>query len=166
MFDHTLTLLFPRDKPDCTLGTCPIRQSSFGYYPSLGANLTFLIIFFLSFAANAVQGVMYGKRTISFAILLCINNALEVVGYAGRANAHNNPFLKVRVPELYQSVRLARWSVGRLTHCMGHQNPFLIQIICLTIAPLFMCAGIYLCLGIMFVPSPHPSPSPSSQSPI
>ena len=47
-----------------------------------------------------------------------------VQGYAGRIMMWKNPF------EL---------------------NPFLIQICCLTIAPAFLCAGIYLCLARMLV---------------
>ncbi|KAI9748472.1 MAG: hypothetical protein M1835_001782 [Candelina submexicana] len=46
--------------------------------------------------------------------------ALEVLGYIGRIMEHHNPFL---------------------------ENGFLMQIVCLTIAPAFLAAGIYLCLS-------------------
>ncbi|ORX96845.1 RTA-like protein [Clohesyomyces aquaticus] len=45
--------------------------------------------------------------------------ALKVIGYVRRVQIHSNPFA---------------------------ENPFLIQIICLKIAPAFLAAGIYLCL--------------------
>ncbi|KAJ4290547.1 hypothetical protein N0V90_010764 [Kalmusia sp. IMI 367209] len=55
--------------------------------------------------------------------MIC-GTAIEVIGYIGRIMSYNNPF---------------------------GENPFLIQIVCLTIAPAFLAAGIYLCLSRIVV---------------
>lgn len=51
-------------------------------------------------------------------------NAVEVVGYLARYLAHDEPF---------------------------KDTYYLIQIVLLTLAPIFTCASIYICLGRMYV---------------
>ncbi|KAF3032959.1 hypothetical protein E8E12_000569 [Didymella heteroderae] len=103
----------------CTYDTCPLGASYWGYRPSLAANLAFLILFGISTLSYIGQGFL-NKAWLGFTIAMVCGCALEVIGYIGRVLAHNDGFT---------------------------ENPFLIQIICLTIAPAFLAAGIYLCLS-------------------
>lgn len=102
----------------CTLDTCPISDSVFGYRPSLGANVTFLVLFALSACIHVYQGIRTKKRAFWISVLLgCF---CEVIGYIGRILMSNNPF---------------------------DGNGFLIQICCLTIGPAFFAAAIYFTFG-------------------
>ncbi|KAG9190323.1 hypothetical protein G6011_08411 [Alternaria panax] len=99
--------------------TCPIEYAYWGYRPSFSTNITFTALFALSTITFLVQGIA-GRKWLGFTIAMASGCALEVVGYIGRVLAHQDMF---------------------------SENPFLIQIICLTIAPAFLAAGIYLCLS-------------------
>jgi hypothetical protein len=59
------------------------------------------------------------RRGLAFTLAMASGVVLEILGYAGRIMSYNN-----------------QWD----------ENGFLMQICCLTIAPAFMAAGIYLCL--------------------
>ncbi|RYN25625.1 hypothetical protein AA0112_g8439 [Alternaria arborescens] len=98
---------------------CPIEYAYWGYRPSLSTNITFTALFGLSTIAFLAQGIA-SKKWLGFTIAMASGCALEAVGYVGRILAHQDMFA---------------------------ENPFLIQIICLTIAPAFLAAGIYLCLS-------------------
>lgn len=78
----------------CTLDTCPLSMSYWGYLPSLPANALFLALFGLSTLLFIGQGA-YSKRFIGFTIAMVCGCALEVVGYVGRIMSHNNPFGEV-----------------------------------------------------------------------
>ncbi|KAF2729808.1 RTA1-domain-containing protein [Polyplosphaeria fusca] len=106
-------------RDSCTLETCPLSLSYWGYRPSLPANALFLALFALSTLLFIGQGAL-SRRFVGFTIAMVSGCALEVIGYVGRTMSYSNPF---------------------------GENPFLIQIICLTIAPAFLAAGIYLCLS-------------------
>ncbi|KAF2868171.1 parasitic phase-specific protein PSP-1 [Massariosphaeria phaeospora] len=103
----------------CTLETCPLELSFWGYRPSLPANAMFAALFGLSTVLFIAQGA-FSRRFLGFTVAMVSGCALEVIGYIGRSLSYKNPFA---------------------------ENPFLIQIICLTIAPAFLAAGIYLCLS-------------------
>ncbi|KAF2138952.1 uncharacterized protein K452DRAFT_337768 [Aplosporella prunicola CBS 121167] len=124
--DSTVTSYRPTTYSDwaayrdaCTLATCPLSDSYWAYRPSLGANAAFAAIFGLSLLLFLVQGVV-SKRFLGFTIAMVSGDILEVLGYAGRLMSWSNPF---------------------------GENGFLMQIVCLTIAPAFMAAGIYFCLS-------------------
>ncbi|KAF2019773.1 putative sphingoid long-chain base transporter RSB1 [Aaosphaeria arxii CBS 175.79] len=106
-------------RDSCTLDTCPLALSYWGYRPSLAANILFTVLFGISTILFIGQGVL-SRRFLGFTIAMVSGCALEVIGYIGRDLSYYNPFA---------------------------ENPFLIQIICLTIAPAFLAAGIYLCLS-------------------
>lgn len=103
----------------CTLDTCPLDLSYWAYLPSLAANSTFLAIFAVSLVLFLFQGIL-SRRFLGFTIAMVSGNILEVLGYAGRVMSYYNPF---------------------------KEDGFLMQIVCLTIAPAFMAAGIYFCLS-------------------
>ncbi|KAK5114903.1 hypothetical protein LTR62_002062 [Meristemomyces frigidus] len=101
----------------CTLETCCLAQSSFLYLPNFGANLFFAIFFGVFILPQIGLGIFY--RTWGFMVGMIMGLVLEVVGYYARIMIHNSPFFG---------------------------NGFLIYLICLTIAPVFISAAIYLCL--------------------
>lgn len=89
-------------------------DNSFGYIPNFGANLAALIIMALVTVAQIILGVYYRQRW--FGIAFCIGLGLEIAGYIGRVLAHSDP---------------------------TNSSYFMLQIVCLTVAPTFLMAGIY-----------------------
>ncbi|TVY44651.1 Sphingoid long-chain base transporter [Lachnellula subtilissima] len=102
----------------CTLDTCPISSSYYFYRVSLAANATFLALFAVSFIGFVVTFAVT-RRALAFTVAMLIGVILEVIGYVGRIESNKN-----------------QWQ----------ENGFLMQIVCLTIAPAFLAGGIYLCL--------------------
>ncbi|KAH8696963.1 parasitic phase-specific protein PSP-1 [Phaeosphaeriaceae sp. PMI808] len=107
------------DISGCTFDTCTLQNSFFAYRPLKSANMVFTILFGLSGLAFLAQSLA-GRRWLGFSIAMVTGCVLEVIGYAGRVVAYEK-----------------LWSEG----------PFLTQIVCLTITPAFLAAGIYLCLS-------------------
>ncbi|MCJ1337747.1 hypothetical protein MMC09_003030 [Bachmanniomyces sp. S44760] len=112
----------PYNFTDCTLKTCPLELANLDYDPSLGGNLVFLIIFSVLLVVQLGLGIAY--RTWGFMVATAMGLVLEVIGYVARVQMHYNPFTA---------------------------NPFLMYIICLTIAPVFLSAAIYICLARIIV---------------
>ena len=96
--------------------------ANFRYLPNLGGNAFFVAVFAALFVINIPLGIIYKTWGVMVGMLLGV--ALEAVGYGGRVWDRTLPF---------------------------DQNPFLIYIICLTIAPAFLTAAIYLCLSRLVV---------------
>ncbi|KAI8938750.1 hypothetical protein NX059_004617 [Plenodomus lindquistii] len=105
-------------KVKCTLETCCLDQSSFHYIPNWGGNLFFAIYFAVLCIPQLWLGIRYRQK--GFAAGMLMGLILETVGYAGRLMLHNDPF---------------------------DDNGFLIYLICLTIAPVFISASIYLSIA-------------------
>ncbi|RAH47682.1 RTA1 domain-containing protein [Aspergillus brunneoviolaceus CBS 621.78] len=103
---------------DCTLATCPIDLAYINYQPNIPANVLFLVIFGLLLAAQIALGTWF--RTWTYMGAMTAGLILEILGYIGRVMMHSNPF---------------------------DFNAFLLYLICLTIAPAFFTAAIYICLG-------------------
>ncbi|KAH6675037.1 putative sphingoid long-chain base transporter RSB1 [Halenospora varia] len=121
IFASTMELVARRTRDryaNCTVDTCPISTSFYFYRVSLAANATFLALFAVSLIAFLVT---YGmtRRATAFTFAMCCGVILEVIGYAGRIMSWKNQWV---------------------------ETGFLMQIVCLTIAPAFMAGGIYLCL--------------------
>lgn len=103
-------------RPD--MAFCANVRSYYNYRISLPANAVFLALFSLSFLGFvAIYGAT--RKGLGFTIALLLGLACEIIGYAGRVMSWKN-----------------QWQ----------ENGFLIQIVCLTIGPAFLAAGIYLCL--------------------
>lgn len=103
---------------DCTIDTCPISSSYYYYRVSLPANAAFLALFAISLVGFLATYALT-RRAFAFHFAMLSGVILEVIGYVGRIQSHQN-----------------QWG----------QTGFLMQIVCLTIAPAFMAGGIYLCL--------------------
>lgn len=107
----------------CTPEICDINTSFYYYRVSLAANAAFLALFGLSFLLFAGTAIWTFKRSTrsdhAFTFAMMTGCFLEILGYAGR------------IMSWYH-----QWA----------EDGFLMQIVCLTIAPAFLAGGIYLCL--------------------
>ncbi|PLB36248.1 RTA1 domain-containing protein [Aspergillus candidus] len=106
----------------CTLDTCPIEYGYINYQPNVAGNLFFVALYGVLLLAQLALGIF--NRTWSFTIAIIPGLILEILGYLGRYFLHNNPF--------------------------SFDN-FLLYLICLTIAPAFFTAAIYLCLARIII---------------
>ena len=146
---EVLDRLFRRDdkqlaayRAACTLKTCPLNQSYYAYRPSLSTNAVFLALFSLSLCGFVLQAAL-SRRFIGFTIAMVSGCSLEVLGYVGRIMSWNNPFYQV-----YLLSPIYNHHGHLLPMLNAHsQTGFLMQIVCLTIAPAFLAAGIYLTLS-------------------
>ncbi|KAJ5918289.1 RTA1-domain-containing protein [Penicillium verhagenii] len=103
---------------NCTLATCPITDAYVYYIPSLAGNAFYLALFAVFLILQLGLGIRY--KTWGFLAGLFGGLVLEIIGYLGRIQIHNNPF---------------------------SFNSYLEYLICLTIGPAFFSASIYICLG-------------------
>lgn len=92
------------------------------YDPNLAANVIMAAIFALVLLVQIGFGIRY--KTWGFMVGMIGGNTLEVIGYIGRIQLSKNPF---------------------------SSNAFLMYLVCLTIAPAFLSASIYLCLSRIVV---------------
>lgn len=95
-----------------------LADNLYGMTPSNGGNMAMAIVMGIFMGSQILLGAWF--RTWWFGISYFCGTFLEMLGYIGRTLSSTDP------QEL---------------------NPFLIQIICLTIAPCFIMAGIYYLLG-------------------
>ena len=103
---------------NCTLTTCPVTSSIYEYRPSLTTNSVFIALFSLALLLHLFLSVR--SREWTFLTCMTLGCVSEVIGYGGRIMLYADPF-----------------SFGG----------FLMQIICITIAPVFYCAAIYVLLA-------------------
>lgn len=115
---------------------CPADGSSLGYAPNMAASIVFLGIFSISLVAHAALGWKY--KTWTFLIAMALGSSSEMVGYLGRILMHNNPYKLSTLVFDPSDPRSA-----------ADPTRFLVQIVCLTMAPAFYSAGLYLCLSRM-----------------
>jgi len=90
----------------CTLATCSVSLSVYGYLPNKPLNLTFLAIFAISFIGHVVFGIR--RRVWSFLVALGIGTLLEAIGKGTRRNyfcALTDPRLLRACPDARRSVQ-------------------------------------------------------------
>lgn len=63
---------------NCTLDTCPVSDSVYGYLPSKPATLAFIALFALSFIAHLIQGIR--SKSWTFLVALGVGTSSETVG--------------------------------------------------------------------------------------
>ncbi|PNP44750.1 hypothetical protein TGAMA5MH_03559 [Trichoderma gamsii] len=103
---------------NCTLSVCPVEESILAYRPWLAAN----IFFAAYFGTIALVHIYLGWRWKSwgFMVGMLLGCASEIIGYIGRVLLWNNPF---------------------------SFPGFMINIVCLTTAPVFFTGSIYVTLS-------------------
>ena len=97
----------------------PGLRNAYGYVPNLGAGIAFSLLFALLFLAHLVRSIQKCRWT---SYLLAASALIELTGWVGRA-----------------------WSAK----CPYNKTAFLVQITTLVVAPIFVAAGIYVCLGYL-----------------
>lgn len=103
---------------NCTLALCPVEWSVYQYRPSLPASIAFIAMFGLAMLVHIYLGIRWRSWFfMSFMLMGCL---MEIVGYAGRIILRGNPF-----------------SFGG----------FMLQIVFITIGPVFYTAAIYVTLS-------------------
>ncbi|KAH7369602.1 RTA1 like protein-domain-containing protein [Rhexocercosporidium sp. MPI-PUGE-AT-0058] len=107
----------------CTLKTCDVKLWGYIHYqPSMIGNILFLVLFDMIAVAQIFLGIKY--KTGAWVLCMLLGLAAESTGYVARILMHADPFSRTY---------------------------FLMYLICLTIGPVFIAAGIYLCLGRIVV---------------
>lgn len=118
-----LTLLLNPDQL-CNTTICDLTLAHFNYLPSLPGNALYAGVFSVYILVNLFLGIRH--RTWGYMVAMVLGLIGEVIGYYARVMLHNNPFDPTG-------------------------NNFIIYLVCLTIAPAFFSAAIYLCLGRIVV---------------
>ncbi|KAJ0416693.1 RTA1 like protein-domain-containing protein [Aspergillus carlsbadensis] len=103
---------------NCTLELCSIHQSVYGYRPSLPANIAFIALFNVAMVIHIYLGIRWKAWWYMWCMVLGCTH--ETAGYIGRVLMYRDP-----------------WSFAA----------FIVQIICITQAPVFFCAAIYVTLS-------------------
>ncbi|OAP64263.1 hypothetical protein AYL99_00235 [Fonsecaea erecta] len=103
---------------NCTVSVCPIEMSVYGYRPSLGASGALIALYGVCIVAQLVLGFRY--KTWGFMSLMLLGCVDEIIGYVGRILYWQNP-----------------WA----------QAGFIMQIVLITIGPVFFSAAIYVLLA-------------------
>ncbi|OAL00129.1 RTA1-domain-containing protein [Phaeosphaeriaceae sp. SRC1lsM3a] len=103
---------------NCTFELCSIEETAYRYRPSLPANIVFAAIFSLATIVHVILGLRWKTPWVMWCMILSCTH--EVAGYVARVVLWVNP-----------------WNFGA----------FITQIICITQAPVFYCAAIYVMLG-------------------
>ena len=107
---------------NCTVFVCPVELSVYGYRPSLPFSSVLIALYGPIIGVHFVLGWRYRSwGYLSAVVLGCVD---EIIGYSGRILLYNNP-----------------WdSAG-----------FIVQIVLITIGPIFFSAAIYVMLYQMSV---------------
>jgi hypothetical protein len=97
----------------CTLATCPLDTTVYGYRPTIGANVTFLAIAGVCLIAYAAAYIAT-RKWLTYLLLVSLGCLVNLIGYVARVLAWNSP-----------------WDL----------NIYIINSICLNISPVFICAA-------------------------
>ncbi|KAL2844061.1 RTA1 like protein-domain-containing protein [Aspergillus pseudoustus] len=106
----------------CTLETCSIEDAYIHYQPSIPGNAIYIALFGILLVAQVVQAPLY--RMWGFSVSMFAGLVLEVLGYAARILFHDDPF---------------------------NFDWFLMNLISLSLGPVFFCAALYFLLGRIVV---------------
>ena len=68
--EAVLPVLLPRANPlkNCTIDTCPLQDSVYGYYPSKPVSLVFAVLFATAGIAKLWQGIKWKPWTFLIAL--------------------------------------------------------------------------------------------------
>ncbi|CEL10936.1 hypothetical protein ASPCAL14043 [Aspergillus calidoustus] len=106
----------------CTLETCSIEDAYIHYQPSIPGNAIYIALFGILLIVQAVQLPLY--RMWGFSLSMIAGLLLEVLGYSARILFHDDPF---------------------------NFDWFLMNLISLSLGPVFFCAALYFLLGRIVV---------------
>jgi hypothetical protein len=78
----------------CTVDTCPLVLSYWGYRPNIPINAAFAAIFVILMTIVLVQGV-WTRRFKKYTAMMFIGTVMETIGYVARIYAYSYPFSDV-----------------------------------------------------------------------
>ncbi|KAL4861281.1 hypothetical protein BDV12DRAFT_208167 [Aspergillus spectabilis] len=106
------------DPAECTLELCSMESAYIHYQPSIPGNIVYIALFGTLLVIQLVQAPLYSMW--GFSVSMMAGLVLEILGYAARVLSHDDPF---------------------------NFNWFLMNLICLSLGPVFFCAALYFLLG-------------------
>ncbi|GJC84015.1 sphingoid long-chain base transporter RSB1 [Colletotrichum liriopes] len=108
----------------CTLSTCDVSESPYGFRPTLTASAIFTTVSAICLVINGAVAARSGQRhaTTPFSVIVTLACVLEMLGWVDRMAGWSDP-----------------WAV----------YPFMQSKALLTIAPVFITSSIYVCLAPM-----------------
>ncbi|KAI1819384.1 RTA1-domain-containing protein [Xylaria intraflava] len=105
----------------CTLATCNPSQSYYGYRPNLGIDVFFAIVYTAAIAHCLYMILSRRKREwLGYTLAVLVGALLELVGFSARIYGYVHTFVRIG---------------------------WIIQYSIITVAPVFMTAAIYVCIG-------------------
>ena len=124
---------------NCTLSVCPVELSVYQYRPSVPANAIFIALYGIALILHLTQGFMY--RAWTFAGCMFFGCVTELLGYGGRIMLYKDPFSFAGF--------LMQISVfpHRIVACPKKGPLTALVLVCITIAPVFYTAAIYVTLS-------------------
>lgn len=108
----------------CTLDTCPLVLSYWGYRPNIPVNAAFAAIFVILMTIVLVQGV-WTRRFKKYTGMMFIGTVMEVMGYVARLYAYSYPFSDVgwssssTLQSAYYSIALFHYTTHNPHSCTG-----------------------------------------------
>ncbi|KAJ2996122.1 hypothetical protein NUW58_g1074 [Xylaria curta] len=105
--------------PDCTLDTCSLKQSFYGYRPNLGIDVFFAIVY-AAIVAQCLFIAIAKRQWLGYTTAVTLGASLELAGFISRIFGYVNPFVRIG---------------------------WIIQYSLITFAPVFMTAAVYVCIG-------------------
>jgi hypothetical protein len=75
----------------CTLKTCDVSTSWYGYQPNLGINVFFVIIYSI-IAVYCLVLSAWKRSWLTYTIAILVGSLLELIGYAARIKGHSDPW--------------------------------------------------------------------------
>lgn len=78
----------------CTVDTCPLVLSYWGYRPNVAINAAFAAMFVVFMTIALVQGV-WTRKFKKYTAMMFIGTVMEVIGYIARIYAYSYPFSDV-----------------------------------------------------------------------
>ncbi|KAJ0351211.1 hypothetical protein COL154_012985 [Colletotrichum chrysophilum] len=127
-------------KANCTLELCPLEASLLKYQPSIPANSTFIALFALAMVVHSVIG--FRAKTWGFTASVIGGCLVEIVGYVGRLILHDNPFsfggFLIQISKSF-------------VQFLARRIFLTVEIVCITVAPVFFCAAIYVMLSKVII---------------
>ncbi|GAW26696.1 putative sphingoid long-chain base transporter RSB1 [Rosellinia necatrix] len=103
----------------CTIETCDVSQSWYGYQPNLGINVFFVVVYSI-LAVYCLIVAVWKRSWLTYTISILIGSLLELVGYMARIAGYSDPW----------------FSPG-----------WILQYSIITFAPVLMSAALYVCIG-------------------
>ncbi|KAI0908300.1 RTA1-domain-containing protein [Ustulina deusta] len=104
---------------DCTLDTCSVSESFYGYRPNLGIDIFFTIVY-VAVIGHCLFIVIHKRKWLGYTISVLLGALLEFVGFVLRVYGYAQPFVRIG---------------------------WIIQYSVITFAPVFTSAAIYVCIG-------------------